>query len=214
MTTIIFAAGAENRHPTLPLRSLIVINNETILSRQIRLLKFCGENVIVAVGNDKIKRKYPSLNCYKVSEETNNLSVMETFLEMESVWSNLDKVNFIYGDTVFTQKTLQQSLNAKIGDSGLTFIQARNKKNGDDPTFMLKANRKGINLLQTLQFPIKTVSWRLYPKDCACFQCLFWWVEQDLKLNIKPTVVDGRVVDVDKLSEVEEAEKLIKNEEK
>jgi len=212
VAVIIFAAGAQQRHPDISPRSLLKINGETILSRQIRLFKQYTNNVIVAVGNDKIKNKYPLLNYYKVSEETNNLGVMETFLEMQPVWSKLDEAIFIYGDTIFTQKTLQQALNTKISECGLTFIEMKDKKGGDDPFFMLKANRVGIKLLQTLQFPIKTTSWTLYPKDCVVITGLYWWVTQDLKLNVKSTVISGRVVDVDKPDELKEAKELVKNE--
>ena len=107
---IIPAAGMGNRMRTYGVKSLIQIGSETIIERQLRIIKktFKKYEIILVTGfeSDKLMNKTPD-NIIKVEntsyEETNVIRSIGMGLRA----TNNDRVIIIYGDLVFTPNLLK-----------------------------------------------------------------------------------------------------------
>ncbi len=125
LSIIIPAAGMGNRMTTYGVKSLIQIKNETIISRQLNIIKksFKEYEVILVTGfeSDKLMNKTPN-SIIKI-ENTN----YETTNVIKSIGIGLratlnDRVLIVYGDLVFTPNTLRMPLETStllLDNSGL-----------------------------------------------------------------------------------------------
>lgn len=151
MNIIILAAGNGKHRDIRGSRSLLSLNGETVLGRQIRIFHECGLDeihVVISYEKEKIMKKYPDLTYIisKHEDERGAIGGLYSLLLTKHLWKDTLVFN---GDTVFFRRTLHEILNAPLNELGLCFI--RETKGVGMSAF--KMNNKGATLLKNIKEP-------------------------------------------------------------
>ena len=119
MNAIIIAGGKSTRIRPLSNeipKTMIEVYGKSILERQIEVFQRCGISDITAVtGYHSEKINLPNINCIK-NEEYKTTNVNEGLFCAKAKLN--DSVVITYGDIIFEQEVLEQTLNFK-GDIGI-----------------------------------------------------------------------------------------------
>jgi len=117
MKVFILAAGSQTRFPdNYTPKQLLVVNNETILDRQLRQLKEYNLVPTVITKNESIKQAAPVW-----FDPKENKTVIDSFISAMSEWSD-GRVIYLLGDVFYSKalfkEIIESSLDLKFWMSG------------------------------------------------------------------------------------------------
>lgn len=197
MKAVILAAGTTIYHEEdfgqTPC-SLIDINGETILERQIRLLEKSGIKdivVVVSFQKEKVMKKYPNLN-YVISkhrDEKGRINQIYSLMLTSHLWK--DDLLVISGDVVFSEKALMETLRVPFPSTGFIFFGVER----NNESLAMRLNQNGIEYLRSLKDPF----WHyINPNNPEYFRTanmnhLRWHLKMDLVILSEVALdIDGK----------------------
>jgi molybdopterin-guanine dinucleotide biosynthesis protein A len=103
-TVLIMAAGASSRFGQLPFKQLVEVNGETIIGRQVRMVRARGAEPVVVTGHSVIRQAVP---CATYAPQGSRW-LTESILNTMEWW--LGSVAVLLGDVWYTDETLDAVL--------------------------------------------------------------------------------------------------------
>lgn len=224
MNVLILAAGEGQRlareihAPNLKFsKPLLLINGETIIERQIRILKTLGLNNITVVlsSNSSYKRLTKEIEDHLKSKEVKFFYIEHPFDGTEKCWTLFNckdlfgETLILLGDVIFTEETLMEILNKSFED--ILFIGNLHgptewSKRKEIWAILIKVN--GAEILRKVPNPMIVKETR--EKEWYWEKSKFWSLFYHLGEKIKIYCPSNFIIDVDYLDDLKMAEEFLR----
>lgn len=218
MNAIILAAGRKTQTQEKTLgktsRSLINLEEETVLARQVRLLRKYGINditIVVSYQKEKIMEEFSNLNFIesKHKDEKGRVSSMYSFFQSKHLWND---TLVILGDTVFSENALKQMIKTEPYEEGIVWFGS-DIVGKEEEGIALKMNSKGANLIRSEMIEPFYTSLHsekpVYYRDSGTIMCTLWWIEGKFNNKYRLIPLKDFALDTDTKEELELACELI-----